>query len=126
MSEPFHRTGGWLHAEAVPLTRIAEKVGTPVYVYSATTIAERYAALAAAFAGDEMAEIGEPGFQLAYARAVGQKIAAQRLAAIGKEDLEFFEDIMMWWEGAKHLRTRPHFDQGHRGDAETIIKKFQQ
>ena len=51
MSDPFPRTDGWLHAEAVPLARIAEKVGTPVYVYSATALAERYDALEAAFEG---------------------------------------------------------------------------
>ena len=50
MTEPFPRTDGWLHAEAVPLATIAEAVGTPVYVYSATALAERYDALTAAFA----------------------------------------------------------------------------
>ena len=42
MSEPFPRADGWLHAAAVPLARIAEKVGAPVYVYSAPALAERY------------------------------------------------------------------------------------
>lgn len=31
-----------LHADSVPLTRLAERFGTPLYVYSATTIRERY------------------------------------------------------------------------------------
>ncbi len=31
-----------LHAEAVPLARLAARFGTPLYVYSATTIRERY------------------------------------------------------------------------------------
>ena len=31
-----------LHAESVPLARLAERFGTPLYVYSATTIRERY------------------------------------------------------------------------------------
>jgi len=48
---PFQRHDGWLHAEGVPLARIAEEVGTPVYVYCATALAERYDALDAAFAG---------------------------------------------------------------------------
>jgi diaminopimelate decarboxylase len=47
---PFQRKDGWLHAEGVALARIAEEVGTPVYVYSATALAERYDALDAAFA----------------------------------------------------------------------------
>ncbi|GGY37548.1 diaminopimelate decarboxylase [Parvularcula lutaonensis] len=34
----FERKDGILHAENVPLTRIAEEVGTPVYVYSAATL----------------------------------------------------------------------------------------
>ena len=48
---PFQRQDGWLHAEGVSLARIAEEVGTPVYVYSATALAERYDELDAAFAG---------------------------------------------------------------------------
>ena len=31
-TSPFQRRDGWLHAEDVPLARIAEEVGTPVYV----------------------------------------------------------------------------------------------
>jgi diaminopimelate decarboxylase len=50
-TSPFQRRGGWLHAEDVPLARIAEEVGTPVYVYSATALAERYDTLDAAFSG---------------------------------------------------------------------------
>ncbi|QQN74554.1 diaminopimelate decarboxylase [Croceicoccus sp. YJ47] len=34
----FSRRDGVLHAEDVPLTRIAEEVGTPVYVYSQATL----------------------------------------------------------------------------------------
>ena len=47
----FEYRQGVLHAEGVPLGRIAEKVGTPTYVYSRRTLAERYRAFAAAFAG---------------------------------------------------------------------------
>ena len=32
----FAYQAGTLHAEGVPLARIAEGVGTPVYIYSAT------------------------------------------------------------------------------------------
>ncbi|ARU16321.1 diaminopimelate decarboxylase [Croceicoccus marinus] len=38
----FHYHNGELHAENVPLARIAEQVGTPVYVYSRATL-ERHA-----------------------------------------------------------------------------------
>ena len=40
-----------LHADAVPLTRLAERFGTPLYVYSETTIRERYRQFDEAFAG---------------------------------------------------------------------------
>jgi diaminopimelate decarboxylase len=49
--EAFSRRGGWLCAEGVPLEDIAQAVGTPVFVYSASMIAETYDALDAAFAG---------------------------------------------------------------------------
>jgi diaminopimelate decarboxylase len=38
----FSLIGGQMHAEQVPLTRIADEVGTPVYVYSRATL-ERHA-----------------------------------------------------------------------------------
>ncbi len=38
----FNYVDGWLHAEEVPLTRIAEAVGTPVYVYSAATLTRHF------------------------------------------------------------------------------------
>jgi diaminopimelate decarboxylase len=49
--EVFARRDGWLCAEGVPIEDIAEAVGTPVFVYSASKIAETYDALDAAFAG---------------------------------------------------------------------------
>jgi len=51
VTEAFPRTGGRLHCEGVALERIAEAVGTPAYVYSATALAEAYDAFDAAFAG---------------------------------------------------------------------------
>ena len=42
-----------LHAEKVPLSRLAERFGTPLYVYSATTIRERYRLFESAFRGCE-------------------------------------------------------------------------
>lgn len=38
----FNYHGGELHAEDVPLARIAAKVGTPVYVYSAATLTRHF------------------------------------------------------------------------------------
>lgn len=48
---PFHYEAGVLHAEAVPLTAIAEAVGTPAYIYSAGALraaARRFRAALAA------------------------------------------------------------------------------
>ena len=45
------RSGGALHLGDTPLTAIAEQVGTPVYVYNAAAIRERYRSLDAALGG---------------------------------------------------------------------------
>ena len=50
MSAFAYRRGG-LHAEDVPLERIAAEVGTPVYVYSTATLLARYRDFERAFAG---------------------------------------------------------------------------
>ena len=47
----FPRVRGELHCEGVPLSRIAAAAGTPVYVYSADTIRDRYRRLDDALAG---------------------------------------------------------------------------
>ncbi len=41
---------GELHCEAVPVSRIVEKVGTPAYIYSAATLRHHYDGIAQAFA----------------------------------------------------------------------------
>jgi len=46
----FPRVDGALHAEGVPLARIAAEVGTPAFVYSAALVRDRYRALDAALA----------------------------------------------------------------------------
>ncbi len=51
MNEAFSRRNGVLHAESVPLPEIAERAGTPAYVYSASALDAGYDALDAAFAG---------------------------------------------------------------------------
>lgn len=45
----FEYRNGELHAEDVPLSRIAEAVGTPVYVYSETALTDAYRRFADAF-----------------------------------------------------------------------------
>ena len=47
----FYRQGSALVCDGVPLDRIAAVEGTPLYVYSAATIASRYRAIDEAFAG---------------------------------------------------------------------------
>jgi diaminopimelate decarboxylase len=47
----FYRQGPALVCDGVPLDRIAAEEGTPLYVYSAATIAARYRAIDDAFAG---------------------------------------------------------------------------
>jgi diaminopimelate decarboxylase len=47
----FPRVRGELHCEGVPLSAIAAAAGTPVYVYSAETIRDRYRRLDSALAG---------------------------------------------------------------------------
>ncbi|HXV35641.1 MAG TPA: diaminopimelate decarboxylase [Myxococcota bacterium] len=51
LSDAFPRRDGHLCADAVPIDRIVDAVGTPVFIYSATELAARYDALDAAFAG---------------------------------------------------------------------------
>ncbi len=47
---PFEYRSGELHAEAVPLAQIAERYGTPCYVYSRRALVETYRTFDAAFA----------------------------------------------------------------------------
>jgi diaminopimelate decarboxylase len=47
----FSYVGGALHAEGVPLARIAEEVGTPFYCYATATLERHYRVLQDAFAG---------------------------------------------------------------------------
>ena len=49
----FNYRDGVLHAEGVALTRIAEAVGTPVYIYSSATLEAHYRAFADAIAGQK-------------------------------------------------------------------------
>ncbi|HKA44820.1 MAG TPA: diaminopimelate decarboxylase [Burkholderiales bacterium] len=49
----FSYHSGELHAEAVPLREIAERYGTPCFVYSRAALTESYRAFDAAFAGHD-------------------------------------------------------------------------
>jgi diaminopimelate decarboxylase len=48
---PFEYRNGELHAEGVPLAAIAERFGTPCYVYSRAALTDAWRAFDAAFAG---------------------------------------------------------------------------
>jgi diaminopimelate decarboxylase len=50
-TDDFRRITGSLYCEEVPLERLAEEYGTPLYVYSRSTIEERYRRFSSAFAG---------------------------------------------------------------------------
>ena len=47
----FAYKDGQLHAEAVPLSDIAEQIGTPVYVYSTATLTRHFNVFASSFSG---------------------------------------------------------------------------
>jgi diaminopimelate decarboxylase len=47
----FHYARGTLHAEGVPLDRLAGEVGTPFYCYSSAVLSERYHAFTRSFDG---------------------------------------------------------------------------
>ncbi|PAX07923.1 diaminopimelate decarboxylase [Sphingomonas lenta] len=70
----FHYRDGVLHAEDVALTRIADEVGTPVYVYSAATFRRHARVFREAFAG-------LPDVHLAYAIKANPNLAVLRLLA---------------------------------------------
>jgi diaminopimelate decarboxylase len=75
----FELRGGELYCEDVPLSRIAEAVGTPVYVYSSATLARHYTVLRDALAG---AGLGEP--LIAFAVKANSNVAVLKtLAQLG-------------------------------------------
>lgn len=75
----FELRGGELHCEDVPLRRIAETVGTPVYVYSSATLERHYTVLRDALA---TAGLGDP--LIAFAVKANSNVAVLRtLARLG-------------------------------------------
>ena len=76
----FGLSGGELACEDVPLSRIAEAVGTPVYVYSSATLERHFTVFRNAFAAHP--ELGAP--LIAYALKANANIAVVRtLARLG-------------------------------------------
>ena len=76
----FELSGGELACEGVPLGRIAEAVGTPVYVYSSATLERHFTVFRDAFAAHP--ELGAP--LIAYALKANANIAVVRtLARLG-------------------------------------------
>jgi diaminopimelate decarboxylase len=76
----FELQDGELACEGVPLSRIAEAVGTPAYVYSSATLERHYRVFAAAFAA--YPQLGAP--LIAYALKANSNIAVVRtLARLG-------------------------------------------
>ena len=73
MDSPFTHRKGRLHCEEADLTEIAERAGTPVYVYSATGILER-------FRGYDDALAGVP-HRICYAVKANGNLAVLRLLA---------------------------------------------
>lgn len=72
----FDYVDGALHAEAVPLTRIAAEVGTPVYVYSSATFERHYRVFCEG--------LGVPGAKVFYAvKANGNLGVLMTLAKLG-------------------------------------------
>ena len=69
----FHYQDGELHCEAVPLRAIAEKVGTPCYVYSHATVVRQFRAFDSAF--------NEIPHLVAYAIKANSTLALLRLLA---------------------------------------------
>lgn len=69
----FELTDGELACEGVPLTRIADEVGTPAYVYSTATLERHYQVLREALVG---AGLGEP--LIAYAVKANSNVAVLR------------------------------------------------
>jgi len=65
-----------LHCERIPLPELAERFGTPLYVYSAAAIRERYRAFDAAFRGRQ-----RPRHTICYSVKANSNISILRLLA---------------------------------------------
>jgi diaminopimelate decarboxylase len=89
----FERIGATLHVDGVALEAVAERFGTPTYVYSAALVRERYRAFDAAFAGRP--------HRICYAVKANSNLALLRLLA----DLGAGFDIVSGGELERVLRA---------------------
>src|SRR6478735_1711402 len=93
----FHLLDGELHAEDVPLARIADEVGTPVYVYSRATL-ERHARVFR----EALAPLGK--VHLAFAVKANPNLAV--LKVMPAEDIVFSGVGKQHWELERALNAR--------------------
>ena len=82
----FRYKNGALHAEDVPLTRIANQVGTPVYVYSTATLERHYRVFEDAFSGLDIliCYAVKANSNLAVLRTLGQLGAGADVVSMGE------------------------------------------
>lgn len=74
-ARPFHYAHHVLSCDGVPLDALADQYGTPLYVYSAAQIRERFALFQQAFGGNESAR----PFTLCYAVKANSTLAILRM-----------------------------------------------
>ena len=91
MTDAFIYRNGELHAESVPLSRIAAAVGTPAYVYSAGAMRAAYTAYVEALAGLDVT--------VCYAMKANDNLAVMRVFA----DLGAGADVVSGGELARAL-----------------------
>ncbi len=132
LSHAFPRREGVLWAGHVPLTRIHEQHGTPLYVYDAEVVRERFRSLSAAFSGIELmlaysvkangnlalldllrrmgsgADIVSGG-ELHRVRAAGFDPERVVFAGVGKSEDELAE-AMRWGIHAFHVESRAELE----------------
>src|SRR5262245_31100005 len=114
-SADFHYRAGALHCEDVAVAELAQRFGTPLYVYSRACVADRFAAVRAAFGADAhvcyavkananlallalLAELGAgfdlvSGGELARLRAAGVDPRTAVFAGVAKERWEIEQGV---------------------------------
>lgn len=73
----FEYRNGELHAEDIPLSRIADRVGTPFYCYSTATLERHFKRFSEAFSGQEA--FAERGALICYAVKANSNLAILRI-----------------------------------------------
>jgi hypothetical protein len=85
----FTHLNGILHAEDIPLTRIAEEVGTPVYVYSRATLERHAQVFKSAIAG-----LGRT--HVAFAIKANPNLAVLRVLALAPMSCPAVRWLALW------------------------------